>query len=126
MQIHEHGSTRIGHICHMGPSFGPTRQPPDNPCLHCSKEHIPIPGRSPGIGVIVENPLDFRTRKIGSHGQTGFVTEPVLSPIFNKLPADLVRTCTLPYNGIIIGLSSILVPEHGGFPLVCYTDSREI
>ncbi len=79
IQIHEHGAAGIGHIGYVGPFIGPAGEPPDDPGFHGAEKGLAFIRRCTGLGNVVQNPFDFRTRKISGDGQAGFVPKTILS-----------------------------------------------
>ena len=68
MQIHQHGAAGIGYIGDMGPFSGSAGKPPDDPGFHGPEQGLTFIGRSAGPVIVVQNPFDFRTGKIGGNG----------------------------------------------------------
>ncbi len=125
IQIHEHGSTGICHLGDMVPAVGPTGEPPNKPGFHRPKKGLASLCRGAGFRDVVQDPFNFRPRKIGGDGQTGFVPEPILAALPGKLITDFAGAGALPYNGVGERIARIFVPDYGGFPLIGDTDGGQ-
>ena len=126
IQIHQHGAAGIGDIGDMGPTAGPAGEPPDDPGFHGPEKGLAFIGRTAGRGNVVQDPFDFRTRKIGCDRQPGDITKAVLPLIPAQFLANLIGARALPDNGIHERLAGIFIPEHGGFPLIGDADGGQI
>ncbi len=90
---------------------------PDKPCVHGSKQHIPVLSPLADARDMIQDPGDFRGTETGVDWQTGFVPDYGSISLFFPPAADAGTLPGLPANGFIHRQPGVSVPENGGFPL---------
>ena len=75
---------------------------------------------------MIEYPFNLGARKIRVNHQTRIASNIGLEPFFFEAFTYICSALILPYDGIVNGLSSILVPDYGSFSLIGYTNGGNI
>ena len=99
---------------------------PNQPSVHGAEEQIALFGLRPRAGNVVQNPLDFGAGEVGINEQTGFIPDISGHAVCGQLITNGCGAAALPDNGVVNGLSGVLIPNNGGFPLVGDADAGNV
>jgi hypothetical protein len=103
-----------------------TGQIPSNPRVHRAEGQLAVFRPSLEAVIAVEQPTDFRTRKVGSKGQAGPVPKPVCTLLAAETSAEVGCPYVLPNDGVSNRPPGLSRPEERRLSLVGQADGCEI
>ena len=99
---------------------------PHHPGIGVPEQELPGLRLLPGPVDVVENPADFRPRKVGGQGETNVRLEPVGALCTSKFVTDPVGAGVLPHDRVVHGFAGGAVPHDRGLTLVRDADRGDL
>ena len=123
VDVEEHGPGGVGVVGDMDPAAG---EFPDEPGLHRAKQELSPLRPLPGVGDVVQDPLELGGGEVGVDHQPRALPEPVREPPLLQFVAEPAGAAALPDDGVVHRLAGNPVPDDGGLPLVSDADSGDV
>lgn len=93
---------------------------PYEPGVYVSEQQLAALGLFACTVYIVEYPLDLRAGKVRVDEKSGLIADVITDALCLEFIADRCCSSALPDDGVIYGLSGILVPDDCRLALICY------
>ena len=126
VQVHQHGAGGVGDVGDVLAAVDTAGQVPDDPGVHGAEEDVAGLGALAQALDVVEQPAGLGTGEVGGQRQARLAAEAVLADVAAELLAEGVGAGVLPDDGVVDGLTGVLVPQQRRLALVGDADGLDV
>ena len=126
VEVHQEGARGVGDVGDVHAAVRASGQIPDDPGVHRPEEDVAPLGALAQPLDVVEQPAHLRAGEVRRERQARLAAEAVLADVAAELLAERVGAGVLPDEGVVDGLTGVLVPEQGGLALVGDADRLDV
>lgn len=126
LDVHQHGSGGIGGIGDVSAAVETTEQVPEEPGVDGAESQVALLVDLSDLLVVVEHPSELDSSKVCGNGQAAEFLDSVGAGLGLELGHGLGGSGVGPDNGVGQRLTSLLVPDTGGFSLVGDTNGLDL